>query len=178
MWTRDLKDVKAIGVIVFATNGLAQTCTVDSFVLVGDNGVMGPAANLAPVQRQILLERFGVLTFEHVQPGQKTGDTDKDGLTDYQEAVVGTDWKDANDTLKAEIRGETAAGVTIRWRCVAGGTYNILSADDIAGQFEVLELDSVKDFVPTVEEAQTGYMVRNDPRPIGAGPRFYRVVKK
>jgi hypothetical protein len=142
---------------------------------VGDNGVIGPAATLTAGQRSGLLNRFGVLQFENVASDRGV-DTDGDGVADYYEIMVGTDWNKGDDQFASKIAA-SPAGIVLRWRCNAG-VYNVLRADgDINNGFNKVSIDGAEDLETSSEEEAAGYMQRTDAGATGNGPYFYRVLR-
>jgi hypothetical protein len=178
-WLEDLKDVVEVGIRLTpggtVASANAQSFTVSAFHLVGDGGVIGPAATLTAGQRGGLLNRFGVQQFENVVTDRGV-DTDGDGVTDYHEIMVGTQWDNGNDKFASKIAA-SPDGVALRWSCNAG-RYNVLRADgDINAGFTKISIDGVVDIEPTAAEEAAGVMQRVDAGATGNGPFFYRVER-
>jgi len=104
-------------------------------------------------------------------------DTDLDGMNDYQEIIVGTGWKDANQTFESAI-DSSGAGLSITWPCNGESVYNLSRAEDIKGTFVNVQVGGQVDLIPTDQEVAQGAMTRSDPLATGPGPYYYRVVRK
>ena len=66
-------------------------------------------------------------------------DPDGDGLTNWQEFLAGTDPKDANPVLQITAVRQTADGLELKWKSMAGQTYKIAMATSVAGPYLPLE---------------------------------------
>ncbi len=60
-------------------------------------------------------------------------DPDKDGLTNLQESLAGTNPLDAKSVFQIESVTRSAQGTTLRWRGAAGHKYRVLSRREIEG---------------------------------------------
>lgn len=67
-----------------------------------------------------------------------TDDDDGDGMTEAQEAVAGTNPLDANSVLRLGGVAAGAANATITWASVAGKTYIVQGATNVAGPYSDL----------------------------------------
>jgi hypothetical protein len=60
-------------------------------------------------------------------------DSDGDGMSDSQEAAVGTNPGDTNSLLRITGFRQHGAGVIVTWRSREGRTYDLLEAETVAG---------------------------------------------
>jgi len=178
-WIEDLNNVAELSLCIWPggqEGAKPQDFRVANMRLLGDDGVVGPAAQLTAYQTDALLNRFGVLAFENVEDGNKIPDFDKDGLSDYKEIIAGTAWDDAQDVFASRIK-ITPAGVVLTWRCVENGVYNILRSEGPGSALAALSVDGATDLTPTAQEVADGVMVRTDTTATSGGPYLYRIVK-
>jgi hypothetical protein len=172
LWTNDIRNVRYVGVRLTVGDTNAQACIVDSFVLVGPNFASAPAylVNLGDA----LEARFGVRTYSALTVAQKALDTDKDGMTDVNEILTGTNPDDRNSIFAAQVVASKAQGITIRWPSVEGGVYTVSRTSDlVAGVFTTIPQGY------RLTATSSGYMEFTDTTANSdGGPYFYRVVKE
>ena len=171
-WASALRSVNYVGIAVDRTGQASQTITVDSFILAGVGFVTPPAMLLA--FGDALEARFGVRNYSDLTAAQKALDTDKDGMTDVDEILAGTNPDNKNSVFAANVVKTTAEGVTIRWSCVNGGVYTLSRTSDLVGSaFAALPAGY------RLTATQDGYMEFTDKTvKANAGPYFYRIVKE
>jgi hypothetical protein len=94
-------------------------------------------------------------------------DTDKDGLTDWEEIQTGTNANDGESRLAITGVTLTSEGRTIRWSSVPGRRYQVECADSFGtGAWKALGGETVADSYVTALA---------DTEPAAAGRRFYRI---
>jgi hypothetical protein len=172
LWSNDVRAVKFAGVRLMQRGTNAQLYDVGSFILVGPNFASAPA--LLVSIGDALKARFGVRSIGLLTAEQKAQDADKDGMTDLDEILTGTNPNDANSVFAAKVVETSAAGVTIRWPCVEGSVYTVSRTSDlVAGSFAALPL------AYHLTATSSGYMTFTDgTAKVDGGPYFYRVVKE
>ena len=174
MWDYDLKDVGMTGVRLVQYGLEAQSYTIDEFRLSGANGFITPPAGLSPLELA-LQERFGVTSLNDLSDEQRRVDSNQDGMTDLTAILSETDASYANSIFAAEVvPNSQAEGVTIKWPCVAASTYTVLRSQDLTGDFLGIEDPQSRDRLAT----WTGYMTYVDTSATGAGPYFYKILKR
>jgi len=141
-WASQLQHVNTLGVTVEREDKNAASVTVSDVELKGN---------------------------DFVYPSGLFVDTDGDGMSDLAEQAAGTDANDAQDVFQAELEDVAGAGVTIRWRCVPGGTYKVERAGSMNGTFVE---------IATVVAPDADYATYTDGSAKGDGPYFYRVSKQ
>lgn len=116
----------------------AQTYTVDAFIL-GGSGTIPSALDSKILDA--LRSRFGsgINTYADVTNEQKAIDTDTDGMSDYLEILVGTNWNDGTSVFAAAIVEQTPVGTKIKWPSQAGATYTVWRSSDLTTGFYPLE---------------------------------------
>jgi hypothetical protein len=164
--------VSYVGLLIERSGFANQIVTVDSFILAG-TGFITPPANLLSFG-DALEARFGVRSYGDLTAAQKAQDADKDGMTDVDEILAGTNPDNKNSVFAATVVSTSSSGVTIRWPCVNGGVYTVSrSRDLVSGTFSALA-DGYR-----LTASQDGYMEYTD-RAVQAngGPYFYRIVRE
>ncbi len=109
------------------------------------------------------LKHFGLLGAADLNT-----DIDRDGVSDHQEFLSGTDPRDWRSALK--IHAITRVGrdrMTILWSSVEGQTYALERSENLAGKFTVVGARNVKATPPLNSVT--------DSNAFGSGPFFYRV---
>jgi len=101
-------------------------------------------------------------------PGAPGPDTDGDGVPDWAEVVAGTNPADANSVYRAlaDVQPAPGGGLIIRWSSVAGKSYSVLRATNLAQPFSPLATN-----IPAIAP-QNQF---RDTTATGTGPYFYRV---
>jgi hypothetical protein len=171
-WTQALVSVSYVGLIIERNGFSNQVATVDSFILAGNGFVTPPTALLA--LGDALDARFGVRNYGDLSAAQKALDTDKDGMTDVNEILAGTNPDNPNSIFAASIVAVKSLGVTLEWPCVNGGVYTVSRCSDlVVGSFRVL-VDGYR-----LTATQDGTMTFTDKSATtDGGPYFYRIVKE
>lgn len=173
LWSNDIRNVQFVGVKLIPAGIGAQTFEIRSFILVGPDFASAPA--LLVLIGDALKERFGVRSISLLTAEQKAQDLDKDGVTDLDEILTGTNPDNPNSVFAAEIVGVSAQGVKIRWPCVEGNVYTVSRTSDLVAKtgFEAL----MQGYRLTA--TSTGYMEFTDTTTeTDGGPYFYRIVKE
>jgi hypothetical protein len=95
-------------------------------------------------------------------------DTDGDGFTTSQEWRAGTSPTDATSLLQMRSTSNSVSGATITWQSVAGVTYLVQRAGNLAAQpaFSTIHSNIV---------GQAGTTTYTDPNAVGSSQYFYRV---
>lgn len=97
-------------------------------------------------------------------------DPDRDGLTNFQEYLAGTDPLSANSVLRVSSLDRIPEGIRLRWTSVEGRLYAIEMAPSLVGMFQAIATD-IPDTAP-----ENVYVV---PVPAEHGQQgFYRVIVK
>jgi len=171
-WTQDLASVSYVGLAIGREGFSSQVATIDSFILAGTGFVTPPAVLLA--LGDALEARFGVRNFSDLTAAQKAQDADKDGMTDVNEILAGTDPDNKNSVFAATVAAIGPEGVTIQWPSVSGGVYTVSRCGDlVAGDFQALTAGY------RLTATQDGTMSFTDKTAkTDGGPYFYRIVKE
>ena len=97
------------------------------------------------------------------------GDPDRDGLTNTEEYLAGTEPKNPQSSLRLESPGTDSNGIVLRFDGVAGHSYTLQYRDDLAsGSWQKLQ-----DIAPL---PQAGPVELHDANWNPGSPRFYRLV--
>jgi len=171
-WTQDLASVSYVGLKIDRGGFSNQIATIDSFILAG-TGFMTPPATLLSFG-DALEAIFGKRNYSDLTAEQKAQDSDKDGMTDVNELLAGTDPNSPNSVFAVTVVRSSGSGVTIRWSCVNGGVYTVSrSTNLVVGTFIALGNGY------RLTATQDGYMEYMD-ETVNAdgGPYFYRIVKE
>lgn len=176
MWQQDLQDVGMIGVSLVQNGVDAQSYTLDEFRLVGSDGFITPPAGLSPLE-QALADVFGGKTsVDQLTDEERQQDSNANGMTDVYEILSENDPAFANSIFVAEVvpPSSEAVGVTVKWACVKLSRYTVYRSEDLLSVFHTLADPSSLD----IQAVETGYMTYQDTSATGAGPYFYKVLKK
>jgi hypothetical protein len=97
-------------------------------------------------------------------------------MTDVNEILSENDPAFANSIFVAEIvpPAAEAEGITVKWACVKLARYTVYRSEDLLSAFHTLEDPSSRD----IQAVATGYMTYQDTSATGAGPYFYKVLKR
>lgn len=174
----DLQSVVSVSIILKPTsagalNYPAQSYTIDSCVLVNDDGLSSEPGLLTPLERG-LIGRFGFGhgSVDRLTDAMKMWDADGDGMFDFMEIWSENDPAYAESIFTARSIKIVEQGVEVTWTCVGGSTYTVLRAASLGGTF--LPVTGLSGIVAD----QTGYMSRIDSEAQGAaGPFYYRIRK-
>lgn len=170
-WNEELVNVTNVTVRTAKQGLFEQSFSVDRFILVGSD-FASPAGRLVELG-DALRDRFGKTRLDELSELDREADTDKDGMSDVNEIVAGSDWNDANSAFKVEVVEMGAGGVTIRWTCVPGGIYTVKRADGIGSSFPFVDRP---DGIGLTAGAET-VMTYTDTDATGVGPYFYKIVR-
>lgn len=135
------------------------------------NGVM--ATPVPPASTHFVFSKVDRGMVERVDllvdlPTDPDLDSDGDGMSDRDEAMAGTDPKDANSVFKAstDVLPASGGGLVIQWSSVAGRNYSILRTTDLAQGFTRLSGSLV---------ATPPANAFTDATATTSGPYFYRI---
>jgi hypothetical protein len=76
--------------------------------------------------------------FGHITNAVPDNDPDRDGLTNQDEYLAGTDPDDVHSTLSADVDARSGGGNLIRWTSQSGRSYSILWTDNLTNRFRPL----------------------------------------
>ena len=171
MWLADLRNVGTIGITLSQGGTEAQSYTISDFMLVDLYGGTSRPGVLSPLE-QALLDAFGVKDIALLTGAQLARDVDGDGMPDIIEIRSEHETGFANTIFVAEILAVDEEGVTIRWPCVKDAEYTVFRAKSLFSQFSTVG-GAVR-----LKATETGYMTYKDTTAAGAGPYFYRILKR
>lgn len=133
-----LSQVQSIGVRITQNGRLAQSYTISDFQLTDANGdAVTPPMNLNGF-KQDLFARFG-RTGDFTQ-AMRDADTDKDGISDYDEILAGTDMYSENSLFSVEVVAAKAGATELRWEGKADREYVLMRANGIGADFEPVQI--------------------------------------
>ncbi|OVE76575.1 hypothetical protein BVX97_00675 [bacterium E08(2017)] len=175
MWAQDIKNVQNIGIRLTQMGNLAQTYSVDTFVLLDSSGSVVGEAGLMPARIMNYFTRvYGISDPSKITDEMKNKDSDSDGMSDWNELMAGTDPESGNSVFAAEITEFADDGITISWPCVLGGEYELLKRDGFDSEFVVIQVG----LMPNATHLANGKMEFKDSFTVDKGPYLYKVILK
>ena len=149
-----------------------QAYTIDTVVVVNDDGISSPPAELQlkPLEKALLARfGYGYGSVDSLTEVMKQYDTDGDGMVDYIEIWSENDLQFALSIFAAE-KIEIVNGLPqITWTCVKGENYTVVSASKPDGPYYPVN------GLEGVSADQTGYITRTAGSTGDAA--YYRIVK-
>ena len=175
LFASDLQKVSQVTFVLKPGGGgvtPAQTYILDTVVVVNDDGISSPPAQLElnPLEKA-LLARFGYGhgSIDSLTSGMKQFDTDGDGMVDYIEIWAENDEPFALSIFAAE-KIELVNGMPeITWTCVKGANYTVVGASDPNGPYTPVN------GLAGLSASDTGFMTRS--AGVAADKAYYRIVK-
>lgn len=154
----------AMGTTVYV--GLAASS--NAATLVGESSVDNLTFQADDYDQDGLPDAWEMSNFGNLN-ATATGDSDGDGMTNYQEFLAGTNPKDGASRLAATLaRPNAAAPFTVTWPSVPGKQYTILYQNALGGTWQTLAT------VPAASAPATSTNYP-DAASAGLGQRFYKV---
>lgn len=150
-----------------------QSYTIDSCVLVNDDGLSSAPGQLTPLETALIGRfGFGFGSVDRLSAAMKMWDADGDGMFDFMEIWSENDPAYAQSIFTARNIKVVQQGVEVTWTCVSGATYTVLRSDVLGGVF--LPVPGLSGIVAN----ETGFMSRIDTEAQGSsGPFYYRIRK-
>ena len=174
----DLQQVSRVAIVIMpgAPAGWsvtpAQSYTLDSVVVVNDDGISSPPAvlRLEPLERALLARfGYGFGKISSLTSEMKQYDTDGDGMVDYIEIWSENDEPFALSIFAAE-KIELVNGMPqITWTCVKGANYTVVGANSPNGPYTPVN------GLAGLSASETGFMTRSAGDV--ADKAYYRIVK-
>ncbi len=183
MWDEDLSHVTSLGLL------FSQASLAEQNYRIADFSLMGPLFDTRSEVAKKIRAHFGVDSVDQLDAVQLKLDSDKDGMSDLQELLAGTDPNDVGSVFAAGLarvsapndEGSLSAGaldsgpeedegIVVRWPCLKWEKYTVYRSTDITEGFSTLKAG--------IEAQEDGYMQYVDNTARGKGPYFYRVKKE
>lgn len=178
MWLEDLTKVAFVGIRVAQRGRIAQSYSIDTFVLLDGTGKIVGTSGLVPVRAlDYFVAEYGVASMNEVTEVMLTTDRDGDGMTDWNELLAGTDPTDRTSIFTARIVKFEENGITVKWPCASGGKYQLFKADKFRSDFVDGGFTAITgEMSPSWTDLGNGVMTYKDVFIPGNGPYFYKVV--